>query len=521
MTTGAQPADPLERFPCPMCAELVPVDARICRHCQTSTLVDVTLRAPIADVRTRHEIVRRLQALPDAPSAASSREGLVAARPAAARGVTRAFAHAALAVLGEYGIRAAIERPAVKESKSPAIWMGLWAAALVVLFAIGAMRFWRAAHKPGASATSVPQADAGKPGARPVAAAALPVLSPRELAQRALPSTVSVRCRQTIGSGFFVAPDLVLTNAHVLCPAGDTALVVLSNGHKLFGQTVRSDGAIDLGLLRVANANAEPLPLGDVADVAVGDKVMIIGSPIGLEFTVHEGNVSSVSRPLGGVAYVQLDAKVNPGNSGGPVIDDRGRVVGLVTLKAGGAEGIGLAVPINYAYSKDLALVSPPTPTSTTSAAFDKMVADARAANGGAIGRSSSSHEAVADPTMVDSDLLVAASVDQYNRLVLRILRVQGLSPRYEEITAHIWSTTEKICTMKGDVTTWKQVDPDQPGSGLPAAVLATFKSRGTMYVGESPLRWDLCDRDRMRGAVEIELAGAHPSASRLKLRNY
>src|SRR5438105_3018316 len=107
MSTGAQPNDPLERFPCPMCAELVPLDARICRHCQTSTLVDVTLRAPIADARLRHDIVRRLQALRDAPSAASSREAMLAPRPAAARGVTRAFAHAALAVLGECGVRAA------------------------------------------------------------------------------------------------------------------------------------------------------------------------------------------------------------------------------------------------------------------------------------------------------------------------------------------------------------------------------------------------------------------------------
>src|SRR6185503_6369190 len=85
------------------------------------------------------------------------------------------------------------------------------------------------------------------------------------------------------------------------------------------------------------------LPLGDVEDVALGDRVMMIGSPMGLEFTVHEGLVSHLGRVAQGVAFIQLDAKVNPGNSGGPIIDEQGRVVGVVTLKQAQAEGIGLA----------------------------------------------------------------------------------------------------------------------------------------------------------------------------------
>ena len=77
----------------------------------------------------------------------------------------------------------------------------------------------------------------------------------------------------------------------------------------------------------VPGARAIPLPVGNVADLAVGDKVMIIGSPVGLDFTVHEGAVSSLHRSAYGVAYLQLDAKISPGNSGGPVIDGFGRVV--------------------------------------------------------------------------------------------------------------------------------------------------------------------------------------------------
>jgi serine protease Do len=105
-----------------------------------------------------------------------------------------------------------------------------------------------------------------------------------------------------------VAPDLVVTNAHVLCPGGEAIEVTLSNERKLIGQVVRSDEDVDLGLVRVTGAGATPLPLGDVADLAVGDKVMIIGSPVGLDFTVQEGSISSLQRSAFGVALVQLDA---------------------------------------------------------------------------------------------------------------------------------------------------------------------------------------------------------------------
>jgi hypothetical protein len=121
-----------------------------------------------------------------------------------------------------------------------------------------------------------------------------------------------------------------------------------------------------------------------------------------------------------------------------------------------------------------------------------------------------------------DRPLLVAGHVDQYQRLVVRILRAAHTAPSYEEIAVKIWSGTEAFCTVKGDVSQWKKVDLDKPGSGLDvksAMALRRIAPAATFFVGESPLRWDLCDRTKMRSAVEIELEGASPLSLRLRVR--
>jgi S1-C subfamily serine protease len=348
-------------------------------------------------------------------------------------------------------------------------------------------------------------------------------MSPRDLAQLSLPATVSLRCNNSVGSGFFVADDLVMTNAHVLCPSGENIQVVLSDDRKYVGAVERADENVDLALVRVVGGKGPLLKLGDVADLAVGDKVMIIGSPIGLEFTVHEGSVSSLQRSAYGVAYVQLDAKVNPGNSGGPVIDGQGRVVGVVSLKAGGAEGIGLALPINYAYGSELHFVNPPAPAAASSASFTRMVARAKEESGGET-RQARVRGGPAEAAGIDTEapLLVAAYVDQYKRLVVRLIRIGDRSPGFEEVSLKVWSGTEAFCTIKGDVSAWTEMDPTRPGSGLEsraAGVLKKMASGRHVYVGESPLRWDLCDRTKMRAGIEVELEGANPGANRLELR--
>jgi S1-C subfamily serine protease len=449
--------------------------------------------------------------------------GLAGSPPIVAKRVTRAFAHAALALLAEQGQSATIEKHVEKAERtvfgSRTVGMAIAGLAILALAWVG---WQKAVTRMAPRELRLTAEDVPLQAATPVRPA--PRADSRELAQRALRAAASLRCRDSVGSGVFVAPDLVLTNAHVLCPAGETVQVGLSDDRRFGGEIVRRDDNMDLGLVRVVGANVAALPVGDVGEVAVGDKVTIVGSPVGLDFSVQEGSLSSLQRSANGVAYLQLDAKVSPGNSGGPVIDPQGRVVGIVSMKVTGqgVEGIGLAIPINYVYSAALAYVAAPSPAAAASPSFQRMVA--RAQQGGA---ETGLREARADtPTPADPvddrPLLVSGRVDEYGNLAIRVVRITEFAPRYEETAVTVSSGLDTFCTIKGDISTWKKADPSFATSGLDsrAAVALSRIARGrTLYVGESALRWDLCDRTKMRSGIVIELQGANPLANRFEVR--
>lgn len=398
--------------------------------------------------------------------------------------------------------------------------LAIYVAISVVLHVVRVIRLRNAVDEAMAEAQAPGRVVAPATLAPVAAATAAPpatavALSARELARQSLPATVSLHCNDSMGSGFFVEPELVLTNAHVLCPLGEKIQAVLSDGQRLAGETVRSNQAVDLALIRVPGARGKPLPLGDVGDLALGDRIMMIGSPMGLEFTVHEGLVSHLGRVVNGVAYIQLDAKVNPGNSGGPIIDEQGRVVGVITLKQAQAEGIGLAVPINYAYSPTLAFVNPPSPAAASSESFKTMMADA-GANGGM------QLPATQGVSIDVAPLLAAVDYDQYRRVVVRVLRVQDTAPGFYEATLNVWSSAEKICTLKGDVARWKEVDPDQAGSGVSDELLRGLKKLGAVHIfmGEATVATNVCDPDRLIN-LELELVGGNPISNRMYLMRY
>jgi len=166
------------------------------------------------------------------------------------------------------------------------------------------------------------------------------------------------------GSGFIVSPDgYILTNYHVV--DGATKLVVeMSEGDEYEARVIGSDPNIDLALIKIdADDKRLPtVPLGDSSSLRVGEWVIAIGNPLGLEHTVTAGVVSAMSRNLGigatlpGVAsYIQTDAAINKGNSGGPLLNARGEVVGINTaisradMTGALVEGVGFALPIDIA----------------------------------------------------------------------------------------------------------------------------------------------------------------------------
>ena len=174
------------------------------------------------------------------------------------------------------------------------------------------------------------------------------------VAREITPTVVSVTRRGGSGSGVIVSRDgVVITNAHVV---GESRAVEvgLADGRTIPGQVLGRDPTIDVAVVRVSASNLPAAPIGDSDKLEVGQSAIAIGNPLGLERTVTSGVVSAVNRSPRGFdlnGLIQTDAAISPGNSGGPLVDSRGRVIGINTavLAGAGASGLGFAVPINLA----------------------------------------------------------------------------------------------------------------------------------------------------------------------------
>ena len=180
------------------------------------------------------------------------------------------------------------------------------------------------------------------------------------VAQRLLPSVASLRTnrgnpgRDGAGSGVAVTPDgFLLTSAHVVAGAGH-GTASFTDGRELEFEVVGTDGLSDLAVVRARGSDLVPAGLGDADRLQVGQLVVAIGNPLGFAGSVTAGVVSALGRSLptrAGTAtrlvenVIQTDAALNPGNSGGALVDNHGLVVGINTAVAG--IGLGLAVPIN------------------------------------------------------------------------------------------------------------------------------------------------------------------------------
>lgn len=159
--------------------------------------------------------------------------------------------------------------------------------------------------------------------------------------------------QRSLGSGFIIGKDgFIVTNNHVIENA-DKIEVILKNEKEFDAEIVGRDANTDLALIKIkAIGNLPVLKFGDSDTLSVGQWVMAIGNPFGLEHTVTAGIVSAKGRVIGSGPYddfIQTDASINPGNSGGPLLNMEGEVVGINTAIVAGGQGIGFAIPVNLA----------------------------------------------------------------------------------------------------------------------------------------------------------------------------
>jgi S1-C subfamily serine protease len=170
----------------------------------------------------------------------------------------------------------------------------------------------------------------------------------------AIKGVVTIRTNSAQGTGFIISSEgYIVTNAHVLADdQGNLASGLRAITYEqvsIDAEFIGYNGILDVALLKI-NGNYQELELGNSDDVQIGEKVIAIGNPLGLQFSVTEGIISARDREGANeiFAYFQTDAALNPGNSGGPLISKQGQIIGINNFKIGTGENLGFALESNY-----------------------------------------------------------------------------------------------------------------------------------------------------------------------------
>lgn len=375
MSASPVDAQPDASLACPACQSLLAARATLCAACGSALTVELSV-APIADAKRAYQTARRIAEFGGAAAATAAwaktlQSGTL--RVASPRGwdETARFVSA----LAAEGVQAAVRltappRRAAGAMPPPRLIVAALAAAA---FIGGAAWFTRdpetAAETPQAAAVAAPQDLSVLPPPDALAPARVAVPAQRASAPGVFAPRASLdfnAIRRSIvlittaegsqGSGFVVAPGVILTNKHVIGErtAGsvvDVTFVAGGQTQKVSARLARVGKRLDLAVVQ-CGGECETLPalgLGRLAATPLGTTVYALGNPFGLTLTLSKGIVSSKERNLNGLLFVQSDVSVNPGNSGGPLFNEQGEVLGVVTAKATYGEGITFVLPVEYA----------------------------------------------------------------------------------------------------------------------------------------------------------------------------
>lgn len=176
-------------------------------------------------------------------------------------------------------------------------------------------------------------------------AAALPANAIGFVAEEIYESVFVVYSGNSLGSGFAVGKNCIITNAHVVDDPGRVTIKTYS-GEEYRAFVVGIDSNLDIAVLGVAGAEFPYLSVADNSKMNIGDDIYAVGAPKSMAYTLTKGVISAKEREIGNYKYIQIDAAINEGNSGGPLLNETGQVLGVNTLKMSDSEGIGLAIPM-------------------------------------------------------------------------------------------------------------------------------------------------------------------------------
>jgi hypothetical protein len=331
-----------ERSPCPRCARPAAVEALRCPHCRGSLATDVVVVAPVADERQRYQVARTLEALgPPLPGLARIRDVLAGSGATLVRGVSRAAADRTLAALTANGVAAAARlsggtaRPG---GGAPRVIGRMGGGVLVVVFGLvflalaggGGLIYWASHQRVGTVTT------------QPLSRAQLTEIGDRVRRSRAYVHGPGSRS----GYGAFVAPDLVLARA--AAPGRDAVKVDYPGRTAAPGSIAEANVDVGLVLIRVDGAHADPLAVADATTIKDGDVLVVVDQSPGRTQAVN-ATVTNATATRENTSLIQLEVSLGSSPTGSPVVDARGRVVGLVWGSLPEAR-LAWAVPVNYAF---------------------------------------------------------------------------------------------------------------------------------------------------------------------------
>jgi len=439
------------RLPCPMCGESILPEASVCPHCRREVLVDLWVDATAVDSRTAYYVAREVESIPDLPIGfLDLKRGLEQAPGLVVPSVTRAVAAACEARLNQSGIATRTAHhtaesedeeqhaprstasnrhnpfQSVRDRPGTALAIVISIVLVVAVFAAVVGDRW--------------QDVAGTSNE----------IDTQRVATLAEAATVHLSCGQQLGAGFFVTPEMVVTNAHVLCPGTSRINVTLSDGRTAEGRVLRADRWLDIGLVSVSGVAATPLTLGDAAALQRGEAVVMMGSPRGMDFTLSRGIVSHPNRVIMGVSYVQIDAAVNPGNSGGPLLDRAGRAVGIVSMMVGSASNLGLALPVNYVVD-GIDAIFPDHDLTYDRQKWAERIEEAAEADRLDVSdfRANTNRSGV-----------VAAQLVEQGAVVAFVIRMSGTRPNESHLAFSLTRSGTELCSPSGIASQWQRVTP-------------------------------------------------------------
>lgn len=148
----------------------------------------------------------------------------------------------------------------------------------------------------------------------------------------------------SLGSGFAIGNDCIITNAHVIEDTNDVTIKTYS-GEQHIAYVIGIDDRLDIAVLSIKGGDFPYLPVGNTDEIKDGDDVYAIGAPKSMSYTLTKGIISAKERMIDGYSYIQIDAAINEGNSGGPLLNDMGELIGMNTMKISNSEGISLSIP--------------------------------------------------------------------------------------------------------------------------------------------------------------------------------